>query len=188
METIRESQRILITFRAMRLIKFPCILLQFHHITHVSITYNRLTSLPDDICKLSALKTLKVYRNLLTSLPRTLGKCTNLTALYADNNCLKRIPLALKYCIHLEMVDFRWNPLPLPAGVWYMSSYNGNYPKTLFFNMLEQTFSYSEPRASTMALLTLSKRKTPVLHKDILRSVLAPALYDTREEDAWYEK
>ena len=53
---------------------------------------NQLTTLPDAIGNMAALRELNVRQNQLTSLPEALGKLKNLEGLFLSENQLEALP------------------------------------------------------------------------------------------------
>ena len=61
-----------------------------------------LTRLPDDVSRLSGLKTLIISNNSLTALPAAIGKLTQLKVLEAENNAIATLPDEIADCVALE--------------------------------------------------------------------------------------
>ena len=55
-------------------------------VTKVDLSYNKLTTIPPEICNLTNLETLGLSYNQLTTLPPEIGKLKNLTWLYLQDN------------------------------------------------------------------------------------------------------
>ena len=77
-----------------------------------------LTSLPDSIGQLTALRQLELTGNRLTVLPETFGKLVNLERLYVDDNQLTALPHSIGNLQHLEELFIDRNRLgALPQSV-----------------------------------------------------------------------
>jgi len=103
------------------------IALRIPHLTHVNLSYNtlteipnsiallfhleelllrdnKLTSLPEEMCLLPKLQMVDVSFNSLHSLPRGIGKLKNLARLNVSHNYLTHIPHSLGHCTHLYVL------------------------------------------------------------------------------------
>lgn len=108
---------------------------------NLDLSKNRLTSLPDDICKLKLLKQLNldtnkidtipnclgnmkklelfnISNNLITFLPESFGKLSNLKQVFLNNNRLKEFPMQLLGLHNLEVVEMSNNKITeIPSGM-----------------------------------------------------------------------
>eukprot|EP00741_Cyanophora_paradoxa_P021826 tig00000241_g21068.t1 len=77
---------------------------------------NRLAALPDELSRLSALRTLDVSHNALEAVPPAIAGLASLQRLYLHGNRLERLPPALGRLAALERLDVSQNRLrALPA-------------------------------------------------------------------------
>jgi Leucine-rich repeat (LRR) protein len=72
--------------------------LSFANLTELWLDHNQLTSLPDSIGNLKALKDLSLHENALTVLPHTIGLLEQLEQLRVDRNRLTCLPDELGQC------------------------------------------------------------------------------------------
>jgi hypothetical protein len=172
----------------------------------LDLKLNNLTCIPEAIGNLIHLEKLIVSHNKLEQLPCAIGKCTKLIKLYCSNNLLWELPNALGKCSALGFLDISCNPLlkKLPLSLLplftnkaftFYSTCNSGMP--FFFKQLEfdetrihtsdkvmleyaYAFHYPQCREATIALLAFNARKRRILHKDIIRSLMAPMLYASR--------
>lgn len=80
------------------------------NLTNLILQQNKLTSLPDGVCSLDKLKFLDVSINHLTSLPLNIGDLTSLTTLNVTGNKLTSLP-SLKGCVNLSVLEVSENEL-----------------------------------------------------------------------------
>ena len=79
---------------------------------------NQLTSLPEEISKLTNLQTLSLSNNQLTSLPEEISKLTNLQELSLSNNQLKSVPEEISKLTNLWELHLSSNQLTsLPDSI-----------------------------------------------------------------------
>jgi Leucine-rich repeat (LRR) protein len=77
----------------------------------LSLRFNRLRELPDDLCRLTALKRLHVRGNELVALPEKLGRLTRLTVLDVGSNLLTALPASTCALTALEELRLDSNKL-----------------------------------------------------------------------------
>ena len=82
----------------------------------LSVSYNELDSLPDELGGLTSLEQLWLDQNQLTYLPNTIGDLENLKTLELQYNWLESIPSELGNCAKLEFLHLDRNDLDsIPA-------------------------------------------------------------------------
>jgi GTPase SAR1 family protein len=81
----------------------------------LSVDNNQLTALPKEIEKLTALQRLSVDNNQLTALPKEIEKLTALQGLYVDNNQLTALPKEIADLDNLGELKLDGNPLVFPT-------------------------------------------------------------------------
>ena len=158
----------------------------FTHLRLLDLHLNSLRALPDDFGQgLGQLIQLDLSRNQLRTLPRSLGQCTRLAVLNCSYNALAHLPPTLSELKRLQTYNLHDNKPLGGFGVLYI---NDNDIRRVLHSIGEN-FSYHEARVSTICLLVLARlRKTHALSciNNVLEYVLAPMLYETREDDdAW---
>lgn len=90
--------------------RLPTWLAELDYLENLNIAGASLKELPDFVCQLKNLRTLRVMKTPLDKLPKNLGNLSKLESLVLGNNQLKTLPesiLDLKYLRHL---DLRNNP------------------------------------------------------------------------------
>jgi hypothetical protein len=84
----------------------------------LAVTYENLTSLPDEIGQLAKLETLNLTGNQLTVLPEGIGKLANLRVLYLSHNQLAAVPEGIGKLANLQMLYLHSNQLAaVPEGI-----------------------------------------------------------------------
>ena len=81
----------------------------------LDLAHNKLTTLPENICKLKKLEELGLSYNNIEVLPQSIGNLANLVSLYLNHNKLSKIPRStgkLKTLRRLEIVDNKLKSLP----------------------------------------------------------------------------
>lgn len=87
-------------------------------LTELSLSYNKLTEIPESIFNLTKLKKLNLSSNRLTELPGSIAKLTNLTTLSLWNNKLTDIPESITKLTNLTRLDLSYNQLmKLPESI-----------------------------------------------------------------------
>jgi hypothetical protein len=158
------------------------------HLCHLDFDYNDITELPREIGQwLPQLITLRVIHNNLRTLPRSLGQCTQLVTLHCSYNLLDHLPPTLAGLSALNSLQLFSNPLP---GGFAVNEFDAEgHGAQSVLRAIGEYFTYREARVSTICLLVLARlRKTHALSciNNVLEYVLAPMLYETREDDdAW---
>ncbi|KAH8823729.1 hypothetical protein DL96DRAFT_1558633 [Flagelloscypha sp. PMI_526] len=84
----------------------------------LSISYNRLTSLPASIGNLTHLEGLECSNNILNDLPPSLGVLKKLRWLDLHNNCIRALPITLWDCESLQMLNLTNNMLDAWLNPW----------------------------------------------------------------------
>ena len=82
-----------------------------HTMQVLDLSNNQLSTLPDSICKLSALIELNISSNDLEELPREIGQLSKLKRVDASSNRLKLFPSALLDCTHMEVLNLKHNSI-----------------------------------------------------------------------------
>jgi len=191
------------TSNEIRIALLEC-LTSFCSLTHVNVTGNCLADIPRTLTEqCTNLTNLDLSCNNLTRVPAHFRHLTNLEVLLLSGNGLVYIaPEALGALVHLRKLDVTMNIglryLPpvfhkltqLTAVATYGTSIDvrDGLEYTTNTSILQQRFYCGGARNATIAVLVLARRacKRPgLIHKDVLRHMVAPMLYASREEDAW---
>jgi Leucine-rich repeat (LRR) protein len=79
----------------------------------VDLSFNNLTGVPEDICRLVAIVLLNVSNNYISgTIPVTLGRCFALSSLRMDGNRLQgQIPASLMALRSIQYLNLSWNDL-----------------------------------------------------------------------------
>ncbi|NXM68667.1 PIDD1 protein, partial [Serilophus lunatus] len=83
------------------------------YLTHLDLSFNRLSTLPSCILHLSSLRQLLVSHNSLVALPEDFGCLSKLTFFSAMKNQLKGLPLSIGELSMLQDLDLSENALEL---------------------------------------------------------------------------
>ncbi|MFC7644085.1 leucine-rich repeat domain-containing protein [Streptosporangium lutulentum] len=81
-----------------------------NRLDYLNLTDNRLTTLPQAIGEMTALRELRLYNNRLATLPDTIGRLSRLRELHLMNNQLTALPGAIGELNQLRHLDLRNNP------------------------------------------------------------------------------
>jgi Leucine-rich repeat (LRR) protein len=81
------------------------------NLTHLDLSANGLSELPEAICNLTNLKSLDLNYNALTELPEIIGNLTNLTYLDVRSNNLNKLPDTIGNLTNLTHLDLSINEL-----------------------------------------------------------------------------
>ncbi|XP_074650891.1 leucine-rich repeat-containing protein 59-like [Tubulanus polymorphus] len=79
--------------------------------THLDLSCNLITSLPDSFCELTHLVKLDLSKNQLVSLPQAFGNLRNLRRVDLSGNNLVTLPVGLGHFKSLQWLDLKGNPL-----------------------------------------------------------------------------
>ncbi|KAJ8028547.1 Leucine-rich repeat-containing protein 59 [Holothuria leucospilota] len=82
--------------------------------THLDLSCNQLTTLPDNFCTLTRIVRLDLSKNSLSSLPENFGQLVNLNHVDLLGNNLTRLPLSFAELENLKWLDLKNNPLVVP--------------------------------------------------------------------------
>lgn len=96
-----------------KLSELPVSLWECKHLKSLTISYTKLTSLPDSLAQaqLTQLTSLNLSSNQLTTLPDSLGQLTQLTVLDLSRNQLTALPPSLGQLTQLKRLKFQHNEL-----------------------------------------------------------------------------
>ncbi|XP_051821332.1 leucine-rich repeat-containing protein 57-like [Antechinus flavipes] len=89
----------------------PALIGKFTLLRSLSLNHNKLTVLPEELCKLTKLETLHLNNNHLTQLPSAFGQSSALKSLSLSGNRLRGIPSQLCSLRHLDVVDLSKNQI-----------------------------------------------------------------------------
>jgi Leucine rich repeat len=102
----------------MGLTSLPDAIGQLSALRKLDLSDNSLAQLPASLSHLRALRSLNAYHNQLVNLPNQIGQMTGLTAINVRNNRLTALPISLGHLFGLELFDAQDNALTdLPASV-----------------------------------------------------------------------
>ena len=79
------------------------------------MSHNQLSSLPDSISKLSALKILSIRDNQFTEFPECLTECQSLSCIDLADNHISRLPQTLLRLKLLKSLQLEGNPITDPT-------------------------------------------------------------------------
>ena len=176
------------------MLRIPSAVCQFPCLTRLDLNNNAIQALPDDFGHwIPNVIFLALYSNYIEKLPKSLDSCISLYTLDIRNNLLTWLPPTLNKLVNLHGMWLEDNPRLLAyaedVGWCYSHAGHGHQDTQAFLRMIAHQFTYHEARASTICLLALAhRRKAHVLSRinNVLEYVLAPMLYETREDDdAW---
>ncbi|CAJ0965137.1 unnamed protein product [Ranitomeya imitator] len=95
----------------------PEVVVQLPALEWLDIGSNKLKTLPEDIDKMQSLHTLWLQRNEISQLPDSITRLQNLSTLVLSNNRMRDIPACLQSLQNLRFVNFRDNPLELNVSL-----------------------------------------------------------------------
>jgi Leucine-rich repeat (LRR) protein len=81
------------------------------NMTHMSLTYCKLSSISDEITKLTKLVYLNLCGNKMTTLPDSIFNLTNLISINISSNYIKTIPIQFTKLTKLHQIDLSYNEL-----------------------------------------------------------------------------
>ena len=88
-------------------------LMPLGHLTKLkflAVVLSHITTIPDDVCKLSKLEQLNLAKHELGALPENIGELTSLRALSIYGNAIVRLPESF-YSLNLARLNVERNPL-----------------------------------------------------------------------------
>ncbi|XP_034273647.1 leucine-rich repeat-containing protein 57 [Pantherophis guttatus] len=94
-----------------KLESLPPFIGKFSVLKSLALNHNRLTVLPEDLCKLKKLEILHLNNNQLTRLPSSFGQLAALKTLSLSGNKLQTIPIQLCSLHHIDVVDLSRNQI-----------------------------------------------------------------------------
>ena len=117
----RYNTTLLLEGRGMR--RVPVDLLDYPHLTEVSVAQNAIVDLPQSICSMKTLATLCIAHNQITALPEAIGRMDGLRFLRAEHNRIALVPASFCRLSRLQVCDFSSNLLTwLPNTIGNMNS------------------------------------------------------------------
>lgn len=84
---------------------------------HLSLTYDNLSVIPDNIRDLKNLETLDLSVNQLTSLPEGIGNLSNLQVIYLGDNNIEELPESFVKLTKLREIHFGHIEFTRPRGL-----------------------------------------------------------------------
>ncbi|KAL3837058.1 hypothetical protein ACJMK2_022445 [Sinanodonta woodiana] len=105
-------------------------LLELGHLTRLTLSHNKIPSIPPTITSLYSLETLNLFNNHLKELPTTLSSMTKLRILNVGMNKLSSLPRGFGACPVLEVLDLTYNNVNesgLPANFFQLDSLRALY-------------------------------------------------------------
>jgi hypothetical protein len=153
---------------------------QCTNLTVLDLRFNDLSCIPEHFKHLVKLEVLVLYNNELVYIAaEALGALSQLRVLnLAYNGSLQFLPPVFHKLTQLKIIAVYGTLIDV-------CNMDGDYTDPTVF---QQRFYCGGARNATIALLALSRRArkhTAWIHKDVLRYMVAPMLYASREDDAW---
>ncbi|XP_018018668.1 ras suppressor protein 1 [Hyalella azteca] len=114
-------------------------LLTMEHITRLTLSHNRLSSLPPAIAHLTNLEILNLYNNHLVELPVAISSLNKLRILNVGMNRLDTLPRGFGSFPVLEVLDFSYNNISeetLPGNFFMLESLRALYMADNDFEIL----------------------------------------------------
>uniref|UniRef100_A0A1I7X6L2 Leucine rich repeat containing 7 n=1 Tax=Heterorhabditis bacteriophora TaxID=37862 RepID=A0A1I7X6L2_HETBA len=114
-------------------------LLQMTSLTRLTLSHNKLTSIPASIAELENLQVLTLWNNLIEELPSSISSLAKLRILNVGMNRLSLLPRGFGSFKSLEILDLTYNNLnerSLPGNFFFMESLRALYLGDNDFEML----------------------------------------------------
>ncbi|XP_062432604.1 p53-induced death domain-containing protein 1 isoform X1 [Rhea pennata] len=131
-------------------------------LTHLDLSFNRLSTLPSCISHLPSLRVLLVSHNSLVALPEDFGSLSKLTFFSAMKNQLKDLPQSIGELVALQDLDLSENALE------YLPNEVGN-----LHNCAELDLSGNQLSSIPDSLANLKSLRRLLLHSNLLVTVPA---------------
>ncbi|KAH9385483.1 CCR4-NOT transcription complex subunit 6 [Nematocida major] len=80
-------------------------------LTTLCLSYNRISEIPEELCKLTCLTVLDLSHNRIKKVPKELGRLHSLRELKLGSNLLSSVPLDFGMLYQMERLDLDDNPL-----------------------------------------------------------------------------
>jgi Leucine-rich repeat (LRR) protein len=103
---------------------------QNEHLTRLTLSHNKLTSVPPNISDLVGLENLNLWNNQIEELPTTISALPNLKILNVGMNRLYKLPRGFGSFAKLEILDLTYNNLKeqsLPGNFFFMPTLRALY-------------------------------------------------------------
>jgi len=113
-----------LTVTSNRLDTIPSAILQLKELQELTLSSNAITVIPDDIELMTGLKELSIDKNLLESIPVALSRCPNLEWIDMENNPIKYIPDELLSKEDLNLLIFFFEAMQEVIPGLYISSHS----------------------------------------------------------------
>ncbi len=118
-----EGHVIMLTISNQKLASLPSNFGNLSYLRSLALGGNKLSSLPASFCRLGSLEYLILSNNCLTELPADFGNLRSLKVLYIFNNQLTGLPASFARLTALDDANFQHNPLaPLPEALGNMKA------------------------------------------------------------------
>ncbi|SCU69015.1 dual specificity protein phosphatase, putative [Trypanosoma equiperdum] len=150
------------------------------HVASIDLSYNKLTSLPDDLALLCNLRSVSVAHNALTVLPDSMGELRQLDRLDASHNKLKDLPLTFVKLRKLSTVTLDFNEFSgLPRVLDDLIVATASTPQLSTIYLAENTNITRFPDYTNLAILPtlkLALDNEPSVYQTYLNENLAEKL------------
>jgi hypothetical protein len=159
--------------------------LQLYYNSYASATLSKpITTIPDEIGNLTALKTIMASGNGITSISQRIGKCTSLSMILANNNGITTLPDSIVSCPSLRNISLENNKLErLPDSIGKMRAL-----KELSITMNQLTsLPPSIVRLDSLSCIFIEKNRICALPDSVVSwlNAVRARTYCARAEPRW---
>lgn len=122
-----------------------------HNITRLTLSHNKIKSLPPSVANLSNLEQLNLFNNQIEELPTSLSSMTKLKVLNLGMNRLSSLPRGFGAFPALEVLDLTYNLLnekSLPANFFMLETLRALY-------LADNEFEYLSPEIGSFKTLQI---------------------------------
>lgn len=108
---VRYYSKMIVTLSHNKLTSIPAEIGELESLSSLTLANNHIASIPDTITRCTRLTQFDISHNSLTELPDNLGALTALKKLSVKYNQLGRIPDSIKHCTNIEYLNVENNLL-----------------------------------------------------------------------------
>ncbi|XP_002126629.2 ras suppressor protein 1-like [Ciona intestinalis] len=141
-------------------------LMMLEHVTHLTMSHNKLAAVPPSIGELVNLEMLNLFNNHIEELPTSLSGLMKLKILNLGMNRLSHLPRGFGSFAKLEMLDLSYNNLSensLPSNFFFMTTLRTLYLADNDF----ETFPANINKLQDMQVLSLRDNDLISLPKEV---------------------